>query len=108
MENETNRREQEILFSRAVKAGKRIYYLDVKRSRGGDQYLSITESKKVISGEGLNEQVSFEKHKIFLYAEDFAKFNEAMHDVMQFVAADENPEKPSDSPKFDIDMNFDL
>ena len=63
--------DKEIVFSKAIKAGKRIYYLDVKKNRKGEMFLAITESKKVVSGEGNAPQVSFEKHKIFLYKEDF-------------------------------------
>ena len=60
-------RDKEIAYSRSVKAGKRIYYLDVKRSRNEDLYLSLTESKKKVSGSPENPEISFEKHKIFLY-----------------------------------------
>ena len=63
--------EKEIVFSQAIKAGKRIYYIDVKKNRKDEMYLSITESKKVVSGEGDDATVTFEKHKIFLYREDF-------------------------------------
>ena len=77
--------DKEIVFSKAVKAGKRIYYLDVRKNRKDEMFLAITESKKVISGEGDSSQVSFEKHKIFLYKEDFAKFMYGLQDVMRFV-----------------------
>ena len=66
--------DKEIVFSKSIKAGKRIYYLDVKKNRKDEMFLAITESKKVITGEGDDSQVSFEKHKIFLYREDFQKF----------------------------------
>ena len=66
--------EKDIVYSQAVKAGKRIYYLDVKRNKRGELFLSITESKKVMSGEGPDAPFTFEKHKIFLYQEDFSKF----------------------------------
>ena len=59
--------EKEILFSQAINAGKRIYYLDVKKNRKEELFLAITESKKVVMGEGDDSLVSFEKHKIFLY-----------------------------------------
>lgn len=57
--------DKEIVFSKAIKAGKRIYYLDVKKNRKGEMFLAITESKKVVSAEGSSPQVSFEKHKYF-------------------------------------------
>ena len=76
------RRESEIVYSRSVKAGKRIYYLDVKKDRTGDHYLCITESKKRVMGE---EAPQFEKHKLFLYKEDFAHFCEGLEDVIAYV-----------------------
>ena len=80
--------EKEIVFSQAVKAGKRIYYIDVKKNRKGEMYLSITESKKIVSGEGENAIVTFEKHKIFLYREDFAKFASSLNEAIGYVVAD--------------------
>jgi len=88
-EKKNELREQDIIFSRSVKAGKRIYYLDVKKNRKEDLFLSITESKKVVSGESDNLQVQFEKHKIFLYKEDFIKFTEGLQEVIDFIHNDE-------------------
>jgi len=89
------RRESEIVYSRSVKAGKRIYYLDVKKDRTGDHYLCITESKKRVTGSpqvtrsGVSvmgeETPQFEKHKLFLYKEDFAHFCEGLEDVIAYV-----------------------
>ena len=81
--NQDERREQEIVYSRAIKAGKRIYYLDVRKARNNDLYLSITESKRR-QAEG-EEAPSFEKHKLFLYKEDFAHFLEGLQDVIGYV-----------------------
>ncbi len=78
-----DRKEPEIVYSRSVKAGKRIYYLDVKKARNEDLYLCITESKKKSSGE--DAVPTFEKHKVFLYKEDFAHFTEGLEDVINFV-----------------------
>lgn len=83
--NTTENSDKEILFSKAVKAGKRIYYLDVKKSRKDEMYVAITESKKVVVGEGENPQVSFEKHKIFLYKEDFDKFIHGLQQVINYI-----------------------
>ena len=84
MENkQEERREQEIVYSRSVKAGKRIYYLDVRKARNNDLYLCITESKRM-QNEG-SEVPSFEKHKVFLYKEDFAHFTEGLQDVINYV-----------------------
>lgn len=86
MENQKEeRREQEIVYSRSVKAGKRIYYLDVRKARNEDLYLCITESKRR-QAEG-EEVPSFEKHKVFLYKEDFAHFTEGLNDVIAYVQA---------------------
>ncbi len=81
--NQDERREQEIVYSRSVKAGKRIYYLDVRKARNNDLYLSITESKRR-QAEG-EEAPTFEKHKLFLYKEDFAHFTEGLQDVIAYV-----------------------
>ena len=77
--------DKEIVFSKAIKAGKRIYYLDVKKNRKDEMFLAITESKKIVSGEGDDSQVSFEKHKIFLYKEDFEKFAEGLEEVIGYI-----------------------
>ena len=113
--------DKEIVFSKAIKAGKRIYYLDVKKNRKEEMFLAITESKKIISGEGDNSQVNFEKHKIFLYKEDFEKFMTGLQQAIQFIAdeqglpetileeneipAEESTESLSDNEiKIDIDF----
>ena len=102
-----DRREPEIVYSRSVKAGKRIYYLDVKKARNEDLYLCITESKKKA---GEEEFPTFEKHKVFLYKEDFKHFTEALGDVIGFVeqkfgTIEERqewvPETSADEPKAD-------
>lgn len=78
-----DRKEPEIVYSRSVKAGKRIYYLDVRKARNEDLYLCITESKKKATGE--TEIPQFEKHKLFLYKEDFAHFTEGLQDVINYI-----------------------
>ena len=78
--------DKEIVFSKSIKAGKRIYYLDVKKNRKDEMFLAITESKKVITGEGDDSQVSFEKHKIFLYQEDFQKFMDGLTEAIGFIS----------------------
>ena len=83
--------DKEIVFSKAIKAGKRIYYLDVKKNRKGEMFLAITESKKVVSAEGSSPQVSFEKHKIFLYKEDFEKFLTGLQETIQYIECEQGP-----------------
>ncbi len=75
--------DKEILYSKSIKAGKRIYYLDVKRNLRDELFIAITESKKIQPRE--SEQAVFEKHKIFLYREDFNKFMSAMDDVIAYI-----------------------
>ena len=82
---ETEKRDTEIIYSKAIKAGKRIYYLDVKKSRNEDLFLAITESKKKVVGAYANAQVTYEKHKIFLYKEDFDRFIVGLEDVIDFI-----------------------
>jgi len=72
---------QREIFSKAVRAGKRTYFFDVKSTRGNDYFLTITESKKRFHKDG---HFFFEKHKIYLYKEDFEKFTLGFEEVMNF------------------------
>lgn len=78
MLEDNNYNEKEEIFSKAVKAGRRTYFFDVKSTRDNDYYLTITESKKFSDG----NYERFEKHKIFLYKEDFEKFEEALSETL--------------------------
>ncbi len=78
--NEQNDREE--IYSKSVRAGKRTYFFDVKSTRGEDLYLTVTESKKRFRDDGT---FYFEKHKIFLYKEDFEKFSEGLNEAVQFI-----------------------
>ena len=66
------------VYSHVVRAGKRTYFFDVKATKGNDLYLTVTESKKTFQ----NGKSSFQKHKIFLYKEDFEKFSDALKEVI--------------------------
>ena len=72
----------DIIYSQVIRAGKRTYFLDVKATRKNDYYLTITESKKRFKRNGKR---FFEKHKVFLYKEDFDKFTEGLEDVINFI-----------------------
>jgi hypothetical protein len=85
-ENKTNGREE--IFSEKVKAGKRTYFFDVKATRSNDYYLTITESKKRFKDDGF----TYEKHKIFLYKEDFNKFVDALNNTVNHVKQELMPE----------------
>ena len=85
--------ENDILFSRTVKAGKRVYYIDVKRDRHNEYYLSITESKKIREAGSEEMPPKFEKHKIFLYREDLERFTAALGAAVDYTL--ENSPEPS-------------
>jgi hypothetical protein len=91
---EIEKKDNEIIYSKAIKAGKRIYYLDVKKSRNDDLFLAITESKKKVVGFEEDAQVTYEKHKIFLYKEDFDKFIEGLEDVVGFIKREQGEATP--------------
>lgn len=95
---ELEKKDNEIFYSRAIKAGKRIYYLDVKKSRNEDLYLAITESKKKVVGYDEDARVTYEKHKIFLYKEDFEKFVEGLQDVIEFIKQEQG--EPTPRPEY--------
>ena len=82
MPEEFERHDKEDLFSKPVRAGKRTYFFDVKSTRGNDYYLTITESKKRFGTDG---KFSYEKHKIFLYKEDFEKFVEGLNEAVAHI-----------------------
>lgn len=83
--NTSSNFEKDIIYSETVKAGKRIYYLDVRKTKKDEFYLSITESKKIVPDGDGNQQVSFEKHKIFLYREDFSNFIDGLSKTIRFI-----------------------
>jgi hypothetical protein len=74
--------ERDEIFSKAVRAGKRTYFFDVKSTRKNDFYLTITERKRRYEQDG---SFQVEKHKIFLYKEDFEKFSEGLSEVVEFI-----------------------
>jgi len=76
---------KEEIFTKVVRAGKRTYFFDVKATRKDDYYLTITESKKRLGNEG---KIFYEKHKIFLYKEDFEKFTEGLKDAVSYIGND--------------------
>jgi len=71
------------IYSNAVRAGKRTYFFDVKATRGNDLYVTITESKKKYKDDG---DFFYEKHKLFLYKEDFDKFKDGFEDVLSKIS----------------------
>ena len=82
IEVQNERSDKEEVFTKVVRAGKRTYFFDVKSTRHEDLYLTITESKKRPGKEG---KMFYEKHKIFLYKEDFEKFTEGLREAVAFA-----------------------
>ena len=87
-------REKEEVYSKAVKAGKRTYFMDVKETKSGDLYLTITESKRIFD-ENLNKFI-YDKHKIFLYKEDFENFVTGLQQTIRFIETGELPPEEPD------------
>jgi hypothetical protein len=93
MRNSDGKFNQEI-HSKVVRAGKRTYFFDVKSTRNEEFYLTITESKKRF---GDNGNFHYEKHKIFLYKEDFEKFSECLQEIISYI--NENQTEPANNEK---------
>jgi hypothetical protein len=96
MSEELEKNDRGDLFSKSVRAGKRTYFFDVKSTRGNDYYLTITESKKRFGQDG---KFFYEKHKIFLYKEDFEKFVEGLNEAVVHIR--ENAPVIETSPEAD-------
>ncbi len=87
MDNESNQRRFESVFSKKVRAGKRrTYFFDVRRTKGDDYYLTLTESTRRFNGDG------YERHKIFLYKEDFNRFMAGLEETVNHIKNDLLPE----------------
>ncbi|HRH38946.1 MAG TPA: DUF3276 family protein [Flavobacteriales bacterium] len=107
------RDDREDVYSKAVRAGKRTYFFDVKSTRGRDLYLTITESKKHTHEDGT---AHYDKHKIFLYKEDFDKFLDGLHDAFgeidrlkstgDFTGPEPGPRPTGDDAPPFTDVNF--
>jgi len=86
-QNDLNERKQESVYSKRIKAGKRrTYFFDVRATRGNDYFLTITESRKRFDDNG------YDRHKVFVYKEDFNKFIKALNETVDFVKTDLMPD----------------
>lgn len=91
MSYDNNDKKQESVYSKRIKAGKRrTYFIDVRSTKANDYFVTITESRKRANDDG------YDRHKIFLYKEDFSKFSEGLQEVIQHV-------KTELMPNFDFD-----
>lgn len=96
MAYENNDKRMESIYSKRIRAGKRrTYFFDVRSTRGNDYYLTITESRKRFTGEG------YDRHKIFLYKEDFNKFLKALTEAVDYVKTDLMPDFDFDAYNHD-------
>jgi len=107
MSEELEKNDRGDLFSKSVRAGKRTYFFDVKSTRENDYYLTITESKKRFGTDG---KFTYEKHKIFLYKEDFEKFVDGLHEAIEHIR-ENAPKVPASleatvEEKKDSDISF--
>jgi len=107
---EEHNNDREEIFSERVRAGKRTYFFDVKATRSNDYYLTITESKRRYKEDGF----VYEKHKIFLYKEDFHKFVDALNKTVGHVKDELMPEvdfsqfdRESDETQIDSELKWD-
>lgn len=87
MAYDNNEKKMESVYSKRIRAGKRrTYFFDVRATRGNDYYLTITESRKRFNDDG------YDRHKIFLYKEDFNKFTKALNEAVDYVKTDLMPD----------------
>jgi hypothetical protein len=97
--------EQEEIFSKVVRAGRRTYFFDVRATKAGDYYLTLTESKKFTNPDG---SFHYKKHKIYLYKEDFESFKETLDEMISFIIDQKGEEVISERHRSDYqkESNF--
>ncbi|MBO5193752.1 MAG: DUF3276 family protein [Bacteroidales bacterium] len=100
--NSFQERQSDDVYSKPVRAGKRTYFFDVKATKGNDYYLTITESKRKVEKDG---SFAYDKHKIFLYKEDFDKFVESLEEVIGYIKTNCPKDTQAGSDNFS-DVNF--
>lgn len=84
-----NERDQEEIFSKVLRAGRRTYFFDVRETKASDYYLTITESKKFTNDDGT---FYFKKHKIYLYKEDFENFSNILGEMTKYIIDEKGEE----------------
>ena len=90
--------EQEEIFSKVMRAGRRTYFFDVRATKAGDYYLTITESKKFTNDDG---SFHYKKHKIYLYKEDFHEFKDNLEQMIEYVIKEKGEEVISERHRSD-------
>ncbi|WP_420379776.1 PUR family DNA/RNA-binding protein [Gilvibacter sp.] len=94
---------KEEIYSKVLRAGRRTYFFDVRSTKAGDYYLTITESKKFTNEDG---SFHYKKHKIYLYKEDFASFREHVNDMIDFIIAEKGEEVISERHQKDYKKEY--
>ena len=85
----TENKDIEEIFSKSVRSGRRTYFFDVRSTRAGDYYLTVTESKRDFNEDGTP---FYKKHKLYLYKEDFTKFKDALNEVSNYIIKEKGEE----------------
>ena len=96
----SEKREIEEIFSKSLRAGRRTYFFDVRSTRAGDYYMTITESKRDFNEDGTPY---YKKHKIYLYKEDFSEFNSSLKETCDFIIENKGEEVISEKHDKDFD-----
>ena len=104
MENQNDYNAEEI-FSKALRAGRRTYFFDVRETKAGDYYLTVTESKKFTNEDGT---FYYKKHKIYLYKEDFSEFKDILGEMLEFIINERGEEVISERHQKDYDSKKNL
>jgi len=97
--------EQEEIFSKVMRAGRRTYFFDVRSTKAGDYYLTITESKKFTNDDG---SFHYKKHKIYLYKEDFSEFKDNLEEMINYVIDEKGSEVISERHQKDYKKESDV
>ena len=97
-----NEVEHEEIFSKALRAGRRTYFFDVRETKAGDYYLTITESKKFVNDDGT---FFYKKHKVYLYKEDFNEFKSFLDETTNFIIDKKGEEVISEIHQKDFDSS---
>ncbi len=96
--------EKEEIFSKVLRAGRRTYFFDVRATKAGDYYLTITESKKFTNDDG---SFHYKKHKIYLYKEDFTGFTEILNEMTSYIVDEKGTEVISERHQKDYQKSYD-
>ena len=95
--------EKEEIFSKVLRAGRRTYFFDVRATKAGDYYLTITESKKFTNDDG---SFHYKKHKIYLYKEDFAEFKDILAEMTDYIISEKGEEVISERHQKDFKKEY--